>query len=169
MTWPKQQKDPNAGRKRQLWSAPPNCGTVLIPETEQYCATRTQAARGAVVNSLSIKSTSRARRIALSALLVVVSVPSLLALWSLAARLLNAKSDLSVLFGYALSVAILISAGAVIYVFVTAFVPPPQLGGGPGEESLLLEDGERPKSLFPETFNTVEHFDENDRSKLFRE
>ncbi len=121
-----------------------------------------------VVNPLNTKSTSRTRRIALSALLVVVSVPSLLALWSLAARLLNAKSDLSVLFGCALLVVILVSTGAVIYVFVTAFVARPELGG-PDEENLLLEDGERSKSLFPETFNTVEHFDENDRSKLFRE
>ncbi len=122
-----------------------------------------------MVNSLNTKSTSQTRRIALSALLVVVSVPSLLALWSLAARFLNAKSDPSVLFGCALLVVILVSAGAVIYVFVTAFVTPPQLSGGPDEENLLMGDGERPKSMFPETFNTVEHFDENDRSKLFRE
>ena len=122
-----------------------------------------------MVNSLNTKSTSQTRRIALSALLVVVSVPSLLALWSLAARLLNAKSDLSVLFGCALLVVILVSVGAVIYVFVSAFVTPPQLGGGFDEENLLLEDGERPRSMFPETFNSVEHFDENDRSKLFRE
>ncbi len=105
----------------------------------------------------------------IAAVCVVAGVPVLLILWSKAAQLLNAKSDFSVLIGYAMILATLIAIGAFVYFALTKFIF--ARGTGNSEETekqSALKDGVQPKSLFSETTNSVEHINETDESKLER-
>lgn len=96
-------------------------------------------------------------------------VPALLILWAKAAQLLNARSDFSVLLGCAIILVTLIAIGALVYFVLTKFIF--ARGTGNSEETekqSALKDGVQPKSLFSETINSVEHFNETDESKLER-
>jgi len=109
------------------------------------------------------------RNILFAVLLVIGGVPVLSALWSLTVRLLNAKSDLSVLLGWTLFVATLGFVGVVIYRVVTALVIARHVDAEPDEKHFSMRSGEQLKGLFSEDVNLLEHFNETDRSKHFRE
>jgi len=109
------------------------------------------------------------RHILFAVLLVIGGVPVLLMLWSLTARLLNAKSDTSLLLGWTLFVATLGFVGVVIYSVITALVTARHVNAEPDEKHFSMRSGEQPKGLFSEDVNLLEHFNETDRSKHFRE
>jgi formate hydrogenlyase subunit 3/multisubunit Na+/H+ antiporter MnhD subunit len=119
--------------------------------------------------NLNNRTSLQAKRLMIAAVCVVAGVPVLLILWSKAAQLLNAKSDFSVLIGYAMILATLIAIGAFVYFALTKFIF--ARGTGNSEETekqSALKDGVQPKSLFSETTNSVEHINETDESKLER-
>lgn len=101
---------------------------------------------------------------------LVAGVPVLWILWSKAAQLLNAKSDFSVLIGCAIILATLIAVGALVYFALTKFIFARTSGNSSGEteKQSAFKDGVQPKSLFSETTNSAEHFNETDESKLER-
>ncbi|MDQ3258909.1 MAG: hypothetical protein M3R15_34445 [Acidobacteriota bacterium] len=109
------------------------------------------------------------RHILFAVLLVIGGVPVLSLLWSLIARLLNAKSDTSVMLGWTLFVATLGFVGVVIYRIITALVTARHVDAEPDEKHFSMRSGEQPKGLFSEDVNLLEHFNETDRSKHFRE
>jgi len=118
---------------------------------------------------LNNRTSSQAKRLIIVALCVVAGVPVLLVLWSKAAQLLNAKSDLSVLLGYAMILATLIAIGAFVYFVLTKFVfGRRQRDDEQAKEQSALRDEVQPRSLFSETTHSVEHFNETDESKLER-
>jgi len=111
----------------------------------------------------------QAKRLIIAALCVAVGAPVLLILWSKAAQLLNAKSDFSVLIGCAMILATLIAIGALVYFVLTKFIFRREAGNSEEtEKQSALKDVIQPKSLFSETTNSVEHFNETDESKLER-
>ncbi len=119
---------------------------------------------------MNTRNPLQARSLIIAAVCVVAGVPVLLILWSKAAQLLNAKSDSSVVLGCAMILVVLIAIGAFVYQVLTKFVfGREQHNGEQAKEQSALREGVQPRSLFSETTNSVEHFNETDRSKLERE
>ncbi len=112
----------------------------------------------------------QAKHLIIAALCVALGVPVLLIVWSKAAQLLNAKSDFSVLIGCTIVLATLIAIGTLVYFVLTKFIFRRETGNSEEtEKQSALKDGVQPKSLFSETTNSVEHFNETDESKLERQ
>ncbi len=121
------------------------------------------------MKNLNNRFSWQAKHLIIAALCVALGVPVLLIVWSKAAQLLNAKSDFSVLIGCTIVLATLIAIGTLVYFVLTKFIFRRETGNSEEtEKQSALKDGVQPKSLFSETTNSVEHFNETDRSKLER-
>ncbi|MEJ7709017.1 MAG: hypothetical protein WKF84_03980 [Pyrinomonadaceae bacterium] len=108
-------------------------------------------------------------RIPFYLLSIVAAAFMLLAGWAKAAALLNAKSDLSVLMGAALIIAMMIFGGISVYLLLKRLLP--LLPRGPGEKSTPIpSEAALPKSLFnASTDHQINQFSENERSQHHHE
>lgn len=115
---------------------------------------------------MSRRTPLNTRQVVVAFVAAAVAVPLLLLLWSATTRLLNARSDLSVMAGLALLVLMLALVGLVVYLLLS------RLLGGRGaddEGAEALAGRARPRSLFEGTESPLENIHEERRNETQRE